>query len=75
MVDAGQIVEGQAWASRRADGRHFHPIVPLEVFALLVALVSPPPPPLLTAIEASASGDESAVGPRLASIGADCGQP
>lgn len=75
MVDAGGIVEGQAWASRRTDGRHFHPLVPLEVFALLVALVSPPPPPLLPGVEVSASGDETAVGPRLVTVGADCGQP
>ena len=39
IVDAARIVEGQAWASNNADGRHYRPIVPLEVFALLVALV------------------------------------
>lgn len=31
LVDAASIVEGQAWASKRTDGRHYHPIVPLEV--------------------------------------------
>lgn len=31
VVDAASIVEGQAWASRPNDGRHFHKIVPIEV--------------------------------------------
>lgn len=31
IVDAAEIVEGEAWASMRTDGRHYHPIVPLEV--------------------------------------------
>lgn len=31
VVDAAAIVEGQAWASTVTDGRHYHPIVPLEV--------------------------------------------
>lgn len=31
IVDAAAIVEGQAWASTVTDGRHYHPIVPLEV--------------------------------------------
>ncbi|CAM9213547.1 unnamed protein product, partial [Laminaria digitata] len=30
IVDAAQIVDGQAWATKRNDGRHYHPIVPLE---------------------------------------------
>lgn len=31
IVDAASIVEGEAWASKTADGRHYHPIVPIEV--------------------------------------------
>lgn len=31
VVDAARIVEGQAWASKPNDGRHFHKIVPIEV--------------------------------------------
>lgn len=31
VVDAAAIVEGEAWASTVTDGRHYHPIVPLEV--------------------------------------------
>lgn len=47
LVDAGRIVEGQEWASRVTDGRHYPPLVPLECIALLNALTSPPPPPYL----------------------------
>eukprot|EP00903_Cladosiphon_okamuranus_P016931 g15607.t1 len=47
IVDAARIVEGQAWASRYNDGRHFHGIVPIEVAALLDVLGAPPPPPSL----------------------------
>lgn len=75
IVDAARIVEGQAWASNNADGRHYRPIVPLEVFALLVALVSPLPPPLLPAGEASGQGEESESGPHLSTLGGDCTQP
>lgn len=46
LVDAGKIVEGQRWATRRRDGRHYHPMVPMELIALLEGLTSPPPPPL-----------------------------
>ena len=74
-MDAGQIVDGQAWASRRSDGRHYHPIVPLEVFALLSALVSPPPPPLIPTGEAMAKDDVVGLGPHLNSLGVDCRQP
>ena len=31
IVDAARIVEGQGWASKIDDGRHFHKIVPIEV--------------------------------------------
>ena len=31
IVDGAKIVEGQAWASKPNDGRHFHKIVPIEV--------------------------------------------
>jgi len=31
IVDATEIVDGEAWASKVSDGRHYHPIVPMEV--------------------------------------------
>lgn len=46
LVDAGNIVEGQRWATRCRDGRHYHPMVPMELITLLEVLTSPPPPPL-----------------------------
>ena len=74
IVDAAQIVEGQAWASKRGDGCHYHPIVPIEVFSLLGALVSPPPPPLVPAGDVTAGrADDSDHGPHLVNLGADCG--
>lgn len=30
-MDAAKIVEGQGWASKPSDGRHFHKLVPIEV--------------------------------------------
>lgn len=45
LVDAGQIVEGQSWATGTQDGRHFRPLVPLELYTMLGAITSPPPPP------------------------------
>eukprot|EP00903_Cladosiphon_okamuranus_P016927 g15603.t1 len=48
IVDAAAIVEGEAWASKRTDGRHYHPIVPVEVADLLGLLTAPPPPPSLS---------------------------
>ena len=33
-MDAAKMVEGQAWASKRKDGRHFHKVVPMEVCTL-----------------------------------------
>ena len=72
-MDAAQIVEGQAWASKRADGRHYHPIVPLEIFAMLGALVSSPPPPLLPAGELVAERGASELGPHLTVHDAACG--
>lgn len=41
VVDAARIVEGQAWASKRNDGRHYHKIVPMEV-SVVCACVSIP---------------------------------
>ena len=75
VVDGAQIVDGQAWASRRTDGRHYHPLVPVEVFALLGALVSPPPPPLVLAGDADAKWDESGYRPQLAAFRVECGKP
>ena len=68
IVDAAQIVQGQAWASRRSDGRHYHPIVPLETFALLGALISPPPPPLLAEGEETAREEANDIGPHLSMV-------
>lgn len=45
IVDAGQIVEGQAWATGPADGRHFPPLVPLELYSMLGVITSSPPLP------------------------------
>ncbi|CAN0256673.1 unnamed protein product [Pylaiella littoralis] len=47
VVDAARIVEGQAWASKVDDGRHFRKIVPIEVIELLDMLGAPPPPAAL----------------------------
>ncbi|CAN0256736.1 unnamed protein product [Pylaiella littoralis] len=47
IVDAARIVEGQAWASKIHDGRHYHKIVPMEVAELLSVLGAPPPPAAL----------------------------
>lgn len=47
LVDAARIVEGQTWATHIADGRHYHPIVPVELLTFLEVLTSPPPPPLV----------------------------
>lgn len=43
LVDAGMLVEGHPWATKRNDGRHYHPIVPLEVILLLGVLTDSPP--------------------------------
>lgn len=75
VVDGAQIVDGQAWASRRTDGRHYHPLVPVEVFALLGALISPPPPPLVLAGDAAAKWSESGYRPQLDSFRVECGKP
>ena len=45
IVDAGRIVEGQTWATKPEDGRHFAPLVPLELYTMLGVLTSPLPPP------------------------------
>lgn len=42
MVDAARIVEGEAWASKPKDGRHYHKIVPLEVGVRPVTVPVPP---------------------------------
>lgn len=47
VVDTWSIVEGQLWATVRTDGRHYVPLVPLEVSSFLGALLSPPPPPFI----------------------------
>lgn len=41
MVEADQIVKGQAWATPKQDGRHYHNLVPVEVWELLGVLVAP----------------------------------
>lgn len=72
MVDAGRFVEGQKWATNRSDGRHFRPLVPLELWALLDALTSPPPPPLFRHEQDGVKGDggvdSSAVTPEVTSV-------
>lgn len=47
LVDAGQIVEGQTWATRHNDGRHYHPLVPVELLSLMDAITAPMPSPLV----------------------------
>lgn len=49
IVDGGRIVDGQVWATKHMDGRHYHPLVPLELIEMLGALTSPPPPPMIVA--------------------------
>lgn len=41
MVEADRIVKGQAWATPHQDGRHYHNLVPVEVWELLGVLVTP----------------------------------
>lgn len=73
IVDAASIVDGQTWASRLTDGRHYQRIVPVEVFDMLGALISPPPAPLVPATDVTVRQDESDCGLRLAMSGADRG--
>lgn len=42
IVDAAKIVDGQLWATHTLDGRHYHPIVPMEVMAFLQEVTAPP---------------------------------
>lgn len=65
IVDAGRIVEGQAWASHPEDGRHFQSLVPIELYTLLGVLTSPPPLPSDPGVKLGVSfvdfgGDEGA---------------
>lgn len=73
IVDAAQIVEGQAWASKPSDGRHYHSLVPLEIFALLGALVSPPPTPLPPAGGVAARGESRDSRLHLTILDDECG--
>lgn len=41
IVEADLIVKDQAWATRKQDGRHYHHLVPVEVWELLGELVAP----------------------------------
>ena len=41
LVEGDLIVKDQAWATQRQDGRHYHLLVPIEVWELLGVLVSP----------------------------------
>lgn len=56
LVDAGKIVDGEIWATKRFDGRHYHALVPMELFELLGALISPPPAPAPFTIRVKAVG-------------------
>lgn len=73
IVDAARIVEGQAWASRKSDGRHYHSLVPLEIFALLGALISPPPTPLPPAGGVMVRGKSGDPNPHLNILDDECG--
>lgn len=70
LVDAAQIVEGNSWASKRTDGRHYHPIVPLEVIRLLEVLTSPMPSPLIPKGEEK-GGEPRKEGPSLSTVAID----
>lgn len=43
LVEGDLIVKGQAWATGVQDGRHYHMLVPIEVWELLGVLTSPYP--------------------------------
>lgn len=47
VVDTWRIVEGQLWATDETDGKHYKPLVPLELVSFLGAILSPPPPPFI----------------------------
>lgn len=40
-------MEGQTWATRHNDGRHYHPLVPLELLSLMDVITAPMPQPLV----------------------------
>lgn len=73
LVDAGRLVEGQVWATSPADGRHFHPIVPLELYTMLSVVLSPTP--LLPCAPDTAVGvsmvDVMRDGPKVVVLGGD----
>lgn len=41
LVEADLIVKDQAWATPAEDGRHYHALVPVEIYSLLGVLTSP----------------------------------
>lgn len=41
VVEADRIVKDQAWATPKHDGRHYHNLVPVEVWELLGVLAAP----------------------------------
>lgn len=40
LVEADLIVKDQAWATGNQDGRHYHPLAPVEVWEFMGLLVS-----------------------------------
>lgn len=49
IVDSGELVEKQVWATKHRDGRHYHALVPHELFEMLEAFTSTPPAPVIAA--------------------------
>lgn len=77
LVDAFKIVEGQKWATTVNDGRHYHPIVPMEIIEFLRVLTTPTPPRLYRADEIEEelrleTTSDSHDGPALHSLSIDC---